>query len=196
MRLTHLNLLGLVLLGLVCICQWRRENQLRQEAGKERRFSLGQSRELSELNTEKIRLAIDLELFRTQLKSQAEEVGKQSSARLAADAQARQSRLEVEQLKKSVGEWAAAVEVRDARFKDATAQNQLLSSRLQEAVASHRELSRRCEEAVTLLNQRTQDGNAVIEQLNQRNRDCAELTEKLNRRTEEYNELLKKPAAQ
>lgn len=191
MRLTYLNLVGVLLLGLVCVWQWRGNSLLRAELAAERCHAGEQSRKLAAAETEKTRLAADLELFRTQIKTQSEELDRQNLGRNDADKKLRQMTEERDQLKKSVAEWAAAVEQRDTRLAAAAQQQVLLASRLREAASAHAELGRRADEAIALLNQRTKEGNAVIEQLNARNRDCAELAAKLNQRTAEYNELLK-----
>ena len=194
MRLTYLNLFGVLLLGLVCVWQWRSDSHLRAELAARRLQAGEQGRKLAAAEAEKSRLAADLELFRTQLKTQSEELDRQNTGRTDADKKLRQMTAERDQLKNSVTEWVTAVQARDARLAAAAKQCAGLAARLQEAATAHAALSRRADEAIALLNQRTQEGNAVIEQLNARSRECRELTEQLNLRTKEYNELVKKPA--
>ncbi|MEN9359110.1 MAG: hypothetical protein RL095_645 [Verrucomicrobiota bacterium] len=189
-RLAHINLLGLLLLGSVCLWQWRREAGLRHQLSAQSQLACRQEARHRDLESEKSRLAADLELFRQQAKTQGEALELERTKRLETESKLHLASGENAQLKRSLAEWTGALQARETRLAEISMQRDKIAAQLHQAATTCTELHRQAETALHLLQQRTEDCNRLTQELNHRQRESLELTELLNRRTAEYQQLL------
>lgn len=118
-RLQFLNLIGVVVLALVCVLQWRRDRALNLELNRIEKTRLEQQATLAEREKNPRGLTDDLALFKEQLARMQSEAG---------DARKKFRELEQEnqllasardQLQASVTNWANAVAARDKLIAEA-----------------------------------------------------------------------------
>ncbi len=139
-RLTTLNLIGVVVLVVLCGLQWRANRNLNLEVNRLERERLQQEAKLQELEKKAQGQASDLERFRGQL-SQSAEALKDVETRLDRSLRTvQQLTAERDQLRLAVDEWSAAVQLRDARLKEANDRLTDLGQRLAEAARKYNEL--------------------------------------------------------
>ena len=140
-RLHYFNLLGVFVLGLLCIAQWTQNRQLNLEANRLERARLDVVAKLAEKEKAERDLNGDLADLKEHLsKSQTGE--NEAALKLAAlEREVRHSAHEREQLMASVTNWAAAVSVRDQRLKQANEEIRRLGEELNTSIVKFNNLA-------------------------------------------------------
>jgi len=141
--LQYANLIGVAVLALLCVVQWKanRGANLEASALEKARFELTSRVEQQEKDIKG--QAADLENFREQL-TRSNAALKETETRLAkADLQLAQFEAEREQLKSSITNWAAAVAARDARLKEGNERIRQLGEDLNASIRRFNELGER-----------------------------------------------------
>ncbi|MFA6287361.1 MAG: hypothetical protein WC661_08225 [Opitutaceae bacterium] len=138
--LTWINLLGVLVLAILCALQWRTNRALNLDVNRLEQTRQTQSAQLDEQAAALRGLTSDLDRFREQLGATAlsqkdAETKLRASERLAA-----QLANERDQLKASILEWTAAVAARDANLAEANTRITDLSARLNATVAKYNAL--------------------------------------------------------
>jgi len=138
--LAYLNLLGVLLLAVLCILQWRSNRSLNLDVNRLEQTNQSQATRLDEQARDLRGLTADLDRFRGQLGattlSQKDVEGK---LRASESLVARLSG-ERDQLKASIAEWTAAVAARDERLAEANVRIRDLSAQLNDTVARYNAL--------------------------------------------------------
>lgn len=146
-RLAQLNLIGVVLLLLLCVGQWRENRRLNLEADELIRHQLEQTRKIQSQEHKLANLGEDLDAFRGKLDRQQNNERKVRTA----EKQSQQLAAERDKLKAGLSNWTDAASIRDVRLAEANARIEKLSLDLNTAILK--------------FNQLTTNYNAVVAQL-------------------------------
>ncbi len=163
LSLQHLNLFGVLALGMCCAVQWRTNRELNLEANRLERLRQEQSQQLEERDRRIQQGAADLDRFREQLTRAGERLRETETGLTAARHELAELARERDQLRIAVTNWAEAVAARDARLEEAAGQLERLAADRNEAVTRHNELAERLNETIGHLNDRTRQFNELIE---------------------------------
>ena len=159
MKLSTLNLLGVVVLIGLCVGQWRHDRVLNLEVGRLQQTGFDQGEKLSEQQKRSAESAADLVELKAHLSRTVAELqganqklreNEQSLLRLTGDR---------EQLKASVTNWAGAVARRDARIEEDAETIRRLGEQLNERTRKYNELAIK-------YNALTTNYNGVVKELN------------------------------
>lgn len=187
-RLQWFNLVGVLVLAVLCVMQWRVNRRLNLELNAAQSARQQQAARSDEQAARLKGGVTDLDIFREQL-TRATASLKQTESKLAAlEQQVKQLFNERDQLKTSVTNWAAAVAARDAQLKQVGAELQKLAADRNAAVLKFNEVAKQQNELVKELDRRTKEHNAVVSELDKRTREFNALVEK-------YSPLVKPPPA-
>ncbi|HOY56997.1 MAG TPA: hypothetical protein PK640_02525 [Verrucomicrobiota bacterium] len=141
--LHRLNLLGVCVLALLCVGQWRVNRRLNLEWNRQEQLRLEQAASREEQAGIIAGQAADLAALRAHLERVTGE-SDQAAARLAAaEEELRQAVDARARLEASVSNWAAAVTVRDERLRQAASQLETVIAERNEAVRRHNDLTER-----------------------------------------------------
>lgn len=164
--LQYFNALGVFLLVLLCVSQWRTNRNLNLEVNRLEKLRLEQLGKSQEQIQEIQGCRGDLEAFREQLKQvHADLVGTRVKLK-SSETESAQLAAERDQLKQSVTNWVQAVAVRDSRLKEATDHIQKLAEERNEAVTKFNEIAEKYNGVVNDLNNRTREFNTLVEKYN------------------------------
>lgn len=132
--LARLNLLGILLLAVLCAAQWRANRAAHQELARQERAARAQAGELNEARKALAGTQEDLERFRGQLGQVTTEARDSGVRQRGLQQQLDQASAERDQLRGSVTNWAAAVEARDVRIIEANERLEKLALELDSTV--------------------------------------------------------------
>jgi len=139
--LQYFNLLGVILLIVLCIAQWQRDRRMNLEVNQLEKTGFEQQSKLSEQQRLIEGLNRELGQFKEQtMKSQAELSETRQRFR-AAEIEVRQLTAERNQLKSSNSNWADAVAARDERLQQANKEIRHLADELNVSIAKFNELA-------------------------------------------------------
>lgn len=157
------NLVGVVVLALLCVQQWRVNRKMNLEILGLEKVRQEQADRVEKQTRSLQGLQADLDDFRSRL-SQAHTAAREAEARLATQSEtlSRQS-VELEQLRTNMGRWEAAVAERDEIITTANQKMTDLARDRNAAVTQFNELVGRYNSVVEELNVRTRDYNALVE---------------------------------
>jgi hypothetical protein len=164
-HLEKLNLLGVVILAVLCVAQWKINRDTNLQLASAQKFQQEQTTKIAEQEKVIQNHLADLETFRVQLTS-AKASEKELEKKFAeSDGANRELVNERDQLKASITNWAAAVETRDQQLRLAATNLQSLVQSRDEAIEKYNDLARRHNELVSDINRsRT---NAIAAATNQ-----------------------------
>lgn len=166
-RLQFVNLIGVLVLALVCVLQWRRDRALNLELNRNEKTRLEQQGKLAEQEKNLRGLTDDLALFKEQLgRAQAE--GGEDRKQLAKLERENQLLAAVrDQLQENVTNWSNAVSTRDQLIAGANENIQTLNDRT-------RALTEQLNASIQKLNELATNYNAAVGELNAARRARAE----------------------
>lgn len=162
-----LNLIGVLVLGVLCVSQWRINRQLHGELDRLEEVRREQAAKLDERDRTINGQASDLGALREHLTRvtgglhAAEERGRQTARQLA------QLESEREQLQAGVRKWAEAVEARDEQLRATHAQLREVVGQTHETVTKYNELAANYSALVETLNDRTRQYNELVTKYNE-----------------------------
>ncbi|MBE7499492.1 MAG: hypothetical protein HS113_04135 [Verrucomicrobiales bacterium] len=156
--LTWFNLLGVLVLAVLCVVQWRANRQLNLDLIQVERHRLEQTAAAERLAETTAGQASDLADLRGHLARAAQE-GRDARDQLALlERELDQSRAETDQIKSALTNWAAAVAARDDRLQQAAEQ-------LRAAIQERNDTVTRFNELAGRYNRLVQDFDALQERL-------------------------------
>jgi chromosome segregation ATPase len=128
------NLLGVVMLTVLCIAQWQNNSSLENQVAQLQRTDAEQSAKIAEQQMTLKNDAIDLEDLRQRLSMSESSLQTMTAEknRLAAESQ---------QLKAALATWMAAVKARDAALRQASGLIQKLAGERNDAIAKFNDLA-------------------------------------------------------
>jgi methyl-accepting chemotaxis protein len=165
-----LNLLGVLGLSILCVAQWRIDRQLNTEIHRLETIRLEQAARLEERDRTVAGHVADLSSLREHLLRVTGELKETEGAYRLASHQVTQLTSEREQLRESVQQWAAAIEVRDEQLASATQQIQELAAHANQTVLQFNELATNYNAVVNILDERTRLYNELVAKLNDSSR--------------------------
>lgn len=178
--LQWLNLVGVLVLAVLCVVQWRVNRRLNLELNAAETTRQQQAARMDDQEKRLRGGASDLDGFREQL-ARAATARAEAEARLTlVERAARQLTNERDQLKTSVTNWAAAVTARDEQLKKAAAELGQFAAERNAAVAKFNELAAKQNASVKEFERRLQEHNAQVLELNTRTREFNAQVEKFN----------------
>lgn len=163
--LTRLNLAGVAALAVLCIFQWRANRALNLDVNALQRSSQDQVRKISEQGKNIAGLSADLENFRGQLTRAHAELRDASAKLQTSEHETAQLTAERDQLKGSILNWTAAVQVRDERISEANNRIREVGERLKDGAEKYNGLATRYNDLVKQMDELTVKYNALIVQL-------------------------------
>lgn len=168
-RLQFLNLIGVAVLALVCVLQWKRDRVLNLELNRNEQARLEQQVELAEQEKNLRGVTDDLAVFKGQLASaQSAANDARKELRLLQQTNEFLSNIRA-QLQESATNWTAAVAARDELIAEANENIRTLNERSSNLAA-------RLNAAVLKFNDLTTNYNTVVEELNATRRIAADRT--------------------
>jgi chromosome segregation ATPase len=166
-RLQILNLIGVLVLTVVCVLQWRRDRALNLELNQNEKIRLEQQATLAEQEKNLRGLTDDLALFKAQL-GQAQTESAEDRKRIAKLERENQLLAAVrDQLQESVTNWSNAVSARDQLIAGANENIRTLNDRT-------RVLTEQLNASIQKFNELATNYNAVVGELNTARRARAE----------------------
>ncbi len=141
--LHRLNLLGVCVLALLCVLQWRINRRLNLEWNRQEQLRIEEAASREEQAGIIAGQAADLAALRAHLERVTGEFEQTATRLAAAEEELRQAVDARDQLEASVSNWAAAVAVRDERLRQAASQMQTVIAERNEAVRRHNDLTER-----------------------------------------------------
>ena len=143
-RFLHwLNLLGVLVLTLLCVAQWRLNRRLNLDWNRQERLRIEQAASHEKQAGIIAGQAADLAALRAHLERVTGEFGQTATRLAAAEEELRQAVDARDQLKASVSNWAAAVTVRDERLRQAASQLETVVAERNDAVRRYNDLIER-----------------------------------------------------
>jgi len=165
--LSFINLAGVLALAVLCAAQWQGNRQLNHEINRLESIRIAQDEQLQRRDTAIAGHLEDIETLKAKV-LQLTDTLRTTEGELRAEKQkTAQLASEREQLRKSVTEWAAAVEARDERIAENQSQIQELAQLQSEAVTRYNTLAKDYNEAVKLLNERTAAYSELVNRWNE-----------------------------
>ena len=158
--LTKLNLLGILGLAALCVFQWRINREANIEVIRLQKTQGEQSAKIVEHEKTIAGQGADLESFRAQLTATKTAEKELLTKLAAADRGNHQLTIEVEQLKLSLTNWAAAVSERDQQLRRATTNVQDLIASRDEAIEKYNALAKQHNQLVVDLNRAATNSTA------------------------------------
>lgn len=152
-RLHYVNLIGVLALVVLCVAQWRHDRQLNLEINRLEKARLDLEGRLAEQERDARGLNADLVEFKDSLTATQAGLNETQAKLLIAERQLRQLTTERDQLRATLTNWAAAVEVRDKHLEQA-------NNRI-------RELADELNASVVRFNELATNYNAVVQDLNE-----------------------------
>lgn len=146
-RLAQFNLVGVILLLLLCVWQWRENGRLNREADLLIRHQLEQTRKIQSLERKAAGQAEDLDAFRGKLDRQRENERKLRTA----EKQSLQLTMERDKLKAGLSNWTDAATISDLRLGQANARIEKLGADLNTAILKFNQLTTNYNSVVTQL---------------------------------------------
>jgi chromosome segregation ATPase len=140
-RLQLLNLIGVLVLAVLCAAQWRRDRQLNLDVSRLEKTRLAQEEQIAAQEKAHAALNADLALFKEQLtlaKAEGEESRRQLRQSEAAN---RRLTAERDQIRENLTVWTNAVAQRDARIAEANDRIRDLGGRLNTSIEKFNELA-------------------------------------------------------
>ncbi len=166
-RLQILNLIGVVVLTLVCVFQWRRDRALNLELNRNEKTRLEQQAKLAEQEKNLRGLTDDLALFKEQLARAQSESGDMRKELKALQHTNEFLALAYEKSQESITNWSNAVAARDQLIAEANASIRTLNSRAST-------LSEQLNASIQKFNELATSYNTVVAELNATRRGKAE----------------------
>jgi chromosome segregation ATPase len=158
-RLQIFNLLGVAVLTVICLLQWKRDRALNLELNRSERTRLEQQSKLAEQEKNLRGLTDDLALFKEQL-SRTQNDGRESAKRLKVIERENQLLTSArDQLQESVTNWANAVTARDKLIAEANDNIRALNERAGT-------LAGQLNASIQKFNELATNYNTVVEELN------------------------------
>ena len=150
--LEKLNLLGVVILALLCVAQWKINRAANLHLQSAQKQNHEQAKKISDHEKTIQANTTDLETFRTQLSS-TKTAEKDLEKNLAdAERNSFQLKSETAALKTAITNWAAAVETRDQQLRQAATNIQSLVQTRDDAIEKYNALAKRQNELVAEIN--------------------------------------------
>jgi len=143
--ITGSNLVGVLILAVLCAVQWKSDSDLNHEVDRLRQLSADQSAKIDDQEKSLKQDAADLDDLRQRL-AVSEDALKDAKDKLTA------ATAERDQLKAAVDKWTAAVATRDDAIKQADAQIQKLTADRDDAVKKFNDLADKYNDVVKQLN--------------------------------------------
>jgi len=138
--LKYLNLLGVVMLVVLCVVQWQRDRHLNLNVSRLDQIRTEQTTQINDQATALKGLNEDLGQLKTSLV--AEQSLRQRVEQKAASVESANEQLVLErdQLKEAITNWSEAVVVRDQAMKQANARIEQLADQLNASIRKYNEL--------------------------------------------------------
>lgn len=165
--LAFINLAGVLALAVLCAAQWQGNRQLNQEINRLESIRIDQVDQLDNREEAIAGHLEDIEVLKDQVLSLTDSLRTTEGELRAENQRSAQLENEREQLRESVTEWAAAVELRDERIAENQAQINELAELQNEAVTSYNALAQDYNEAVRLLNECTAAYSELVNRWNE-----------------------------
>lgn len=165
--LTRLNLAGVAVLAVLCVFQWRANRALNLDLNALQQFGEAQAAEISEQSKNIAGLSADLENFRGRLTRAHAELRDTSAKLQSSERETATLAAERDQLKESILNWTAAVQVRDERIAEANDRIRELGERLKDGAEKFNGLATRYNDLVRQTDELTVKYNALITRLNE-----------------------------
>jgi len=150
--LQYINSIGVLALAVLCVFQWQANRRFNMEANRLEKIRIEQAAQIQDQSQKLKGYTDDLESFRGQLTRANVNAGETEKKQIAAERQLQQLKLESEQLKASVTNWAEAVAARDERLKEANQRIVDLSAQLNTNILSYNKLATNYNAVVSQLN--------------------------------------------
>ena len=135
------NLIGVGLLSVLCVVQWRANRQAHLNATALEKANRQLTIELSQQRDASKKLKADLEEFREKVTIFSGDAHKTERRLTELEREAHTLRAERDQLKTSLASWTEAVAARDAKLKEAAELTQKLANERNETVLKFNELA-------------------------------------------------------
>jgi uncharacterized phage infection (PIP) family protein YhgE len=166
-RLQILNLLGVAVLAVVCVLQWKRDRALNLELNRNEKARLEQQTKLAEQEKHLRGVNDDLALFKEQLAHAQSEASESRKELRTLQHTNEFLTLAYEKSQESVTNWANAVTARDKLIAEANENIRTLNDRT-------RTLSGQLNASIQKFNELATNYNAVVEELNSARRSNAQ----------------------
>jgi chromosome segregation ATPase len=166
-KLGWINLLGVLVLAVLCVVQWQRDRRLNLEINHLEKERIAHQEKIAEQDKAAAGLSADLARFKEQFQSAHVDANEARKTVRALEQEQAQLVREREQLKVSVTNWAAAVTERDASLKQANERLRDTTLRLNESILKFNELASNYNASVQRFNDLATNYNSVVTQLNE-----------------------------
>jgi chromosome segregation ATPase len=136
-RLKYLNLVGVVALAALCVCQWLHDRRLNLEIKRLNQVRQQQAAKIDDLSNQLAGLNDDLAQLKTSVATERDlriQADKRVTSLEAANAQLTGER---DQFKAAITNWANAVALRDERMKEANARIEELAADLNASIRKY-----------------------------------------------------------
>lgn len=158
-RLQVINLIGVAVLVLVCVLQWKRDRALNLELNRNEKTRLEQQAKLAEQEKNLRGVTDDLAIFKEQL-ARAQNEATETRQELRLLQQTNEFLITIrEQLQESVTNWSAAVDARDKLIAEANENIRTLNERSSD-------LAEKLNASILKFNELATNYNTVVEELN------------------------------
>ena len=164
--LHYVNLVGVLVLGVLCSLQWRIDRQLNLRINQLEKERIGDRQRIEEQVQTIEGQTADLERFREHVARSTAGLKVAESNLMAARRECHQLAGERDQLKESVSSWSTAVAERDEQLTRASDQLQKLGQERYDIVARFNSLAEKHNVVVADLNKTTREFNALVERYN------------------------------
>jgi chromosome segregation ATPase len=149
----YVNLLGVLVLGALCVAQWQRDRRMNLEVNRLEKARIDHQSMLAEQEQLIQGLNMDLAQFKEEMAKVQTELNETRQKLRVAEREARQLTAERDQLKTSITNWVAAVNARDERLKEANKEIGRLAGELNGSIAKFNELATNYNATVKDLNE-------------------------------------------
>jgi len=139
-QLKYVNLLGVLALTVLCLCQWTHDRRLNLQLKRLDQVRLEQSAKIDEQASQLKGLNEDLGQLKTSLATERSLRSQVQQKLETAQAASEQLTLERDQFKTAISNWANAVALRDERMKEANARIEELAADLNASVRKYNAL--------------------------------------------------------
>jgi len=139
-QLKYLNLLGVLALAALCLCQWVRDRRLNLELKHLDQIRLEQSAKIDDQANQLTGINEDLVQLKASLANERDLRFKVEQKLETTESANEQLTLDRDHLKGAISNWANAVALRDERMKEASARIQQLADDLNASIRKYNEL--------------------------------------------------------
>ncbi|HVM60925.1 MAG TPA: hypothetical protein VMV72_08665 [Verrucomicrobiae bacterium] len=139
-RLKYVNLVGVLALAALCVCQWLHDRRLNLEIKRLNQVRQAQSAKIDDQANQLTRLNEDLIQLKASLATERDWRSQADKKLISAETTEEQLTRERDQLKGAISNWSNAVALRDERMKEANARIEQLAADLNASIRKYNEL--------------------------------------------------------